>query len=205
MFRCWVGFRARLLGVSSGKGPRSSMSSSLLKRTLLTGLNSLSESEASAAALRLRFDLEVEPQALARVPPLARGVVVLVRGVMGVEAAVILPADPDFASFFNLKICSETARGVGLSSAFAACLKSHVSFPIISVMMYRELTPCLRNFLVVDGSIRQLENAQEELVVVSDCTFRIESRIGKHTRRSLASDHCIGIFVGADKMFRASM
>lgn len=111
------------------------------------------------AALRLRLDLVVEPPALARVPPLARGVAVLVRGVLGVETAVVFPADPDFASFFSLKICSETARGVGLSSAFAACIRSHVSVPIISVMMYRKLTPCLGNFLVVDGSIRQLENA----------------------------------------------
>jgi hypothetical protein len=56
-------------------------------------------------------------------------VVVLVRGVLGVEVAVVLPADPDFASFFNLKICSETARGVGLSSALASCIRNHVSMP----------------------------------------------------------------------------
>lgn len=152
MFRCWVGFRARLLGVSSGKGPRSSMSSSRLKRTLLTGLNSFSESEVSVTALRLRLDLVVEPPALARVPPLARGLAVLVRGVLGVEVAVVLSAEPDFASFFNLKICSETARGVGLSSAFAECIRSHVNLPIIRAMMYRKLTPCLGDFLVVDGS-----------------------------------------------------
>lgn len=129
------------------------MSSTLLRRALLTGLKSFSESEVSAAALRLRLDLVVEPPALARVSPLARGVAALVRGVLGVEVAVVLPAEPDFASFFNLKTCSETARGVGLSSAFAACIRSHVSLRIISVMMYRKLTPCLGDFLVVDDSI----------------------------------------------------
>ena len=142
-----------MLGVSSGRGPRLSMTYSVLKRALLTGLKSFSESEVSEAVLRLRLDLVVEPPALARVPPLARGVEVLVRGVLGVEVAVLLPAEPDFASFFNLKRCSETARGVGLSSAFAACIRSHISLRIISVMMYRKLTPCLGDFLVVDGSI----------------------------------------------------
>lgn len=114
-------------------------------------MNSLSEFESSAAALRLRLDLAVEPPALVR--PLARGVMVLVRGVFGVETAVTLPADPDFASFFNLKMCSETARGVGLSSAFASLKRNHVSMQVKSMELHKILTPRLRYFFVIDGGI----------------------------------------------------
>lgn len=94
---------------------------------------SLSADSSTSTRLRLPFDADAEAEAEAEIEPLAPSPQILLpvhgvevaltfflRGPRGVEIAATSPFNLARAVFLSLKMCSETARGVGFSSGLAS-------------------------------------------------------------------------------------
>lgn len=146
MCKCSTGLRARLLGVSCKAAISEdviSSVSSFLTRFLLIGVKVRSGEDSVTSSLRFTLFFSVLP-----VLPLARGGA-FVRGVFGVEVAVSFPPS-GLASFRSLKICSETARAVGLSLGLVFAMVERQQSVKYYYTRSVSLTPSLRDPFVVN-------------------------------------------------------